>query len=349
MMKRRMMNRSLFLGFLLLGSLSLGAVPESADFDFQPVAKDVYAVIAKPGIIANGAFIVDRDDVIVVDTQLRPSWAREVIAEIRKITNKPVRYVINTHWHRDHVHGSQAYVQAFGPGVIIIQQEFTREDQVKNQPEEIKTRGAEELARMEKSLADGKDDKGAPLNAQTRASLQHSLEMQRAYVAEGRQIHLTPATVTFDHSLVLHEPNREVDLLYLGYAHTRGDLFVYLPAEKIIMTGDTLETGVIPIMRSAYPVEWIGVLESVEKLDWNTNIPGHGDVQHGKAALVQFKSYLTDVVARVKQSVQKGVTEDQAVKSIDLSKYSGTTDFTDRNAATIRRAYEEVSGKIPKP
>lgn len=344
-----MICRSLFFGLVLFGSLSLWAAPESADFDFQPVAKDVYAVIAKPGIIANGAFIVNRDDVIVVDTQLRPSWAGEVIAEIRRVTDKPVRYVINTHWHRDHVQGNQAYLEAFGPNVTIIQQEFTREDEVKNQPEEIRSRGPEELTRMEKFLADGKDEKGGQLTAQTRASLQHSIEMQREYVAEGHEIRLTAGTMTFDRSLVLHEPNRDIDLFYFGYAHTRGDLFVYLPSEKIIMTGDALETGIIPIMRSAYPVEWIGVLESIDKLDWNTNIPGHGDVQHGKAALYQFKSYLTDVVSGVTQAVQNGLTEEQAVKTIDLSKYSGTSDFVARNEATVRRTYEEVTGKIPKP
>ena len=113
-------------GLVLLGLLALTApaMSQSADFDVTQVANGVYAVIAKPGIASNGAFIVGQDDVVVVDTHLRPSWARETIAEIKKVTDKPVRYVINTHWHRDHVQGNQAYIAAFGPGVTIIQQDF---------------------------------------------------------------------------------------------------------------------------------------------------------------------------------------------------------------------------------
>jgi cyclase len=61
--------------------------------------------------------MVNKDDVLVVDTHLRPSWARNLIAEIRKITDKPVRYVVDTHWHPDHVQGNQAYLSALGPGL----------------------------------------------------------------------------------------------------------------------------------------------------------------------------------------------------------------------------------------
>jgi glyoxylase-like metal-dependent hydrolase (beta-lactamase superfamily II) len=116
------------LGLVLLGLLAFAApaLSQSADFDVTQVAPGVYAVIAKPGIASNSAFIVNQDDVVVVDTHLRPSWARETIAEIKKVTDKPVRYVINTHWHRDHVQGNQAYRDAFGPGVTIIQQDLAR-------------------------------------------------------------------------------------------------------------------------------------------------------------------------------------------------------------------------------
>src|ERR1700676_230188 len=123
------------LAVVLLG-IAASAVPAFSDesyFDFTQVAPGVYAVIAKNGASSNGAFIVNQDDVVVVDTQIRPSWARDVIAEIKKVTNKPVRYVINTHWHRDHVQGNQEYLDAY-PGVTIIQHELAREDQIKYQP-----------------------------------------------------------------------------------------------------------------------------------------------------------------------------------------------------------------------
>jgi len=337
--------RSLALVLLGLAATSAPALCQSPDFDVTEVARGVYAVIAKPGIASNGAFIVNQDDVVVVDTHLRPSWARETIAEIKKVTNKPVRYVINTHWHRDHVQGNQAYIDAYGPGVTIIQQDFAREDQIKNQPVEIVTRAPEEIARLEKLLSSGKDEKGIPLTADARAQLQHSLDIQKAYVAEIPQIQLVPGNLTFDRSLVLHEPGRDICLYYYGYAHSRGDAIVYLPAEKIVLTGDVLESGV-PLMRSAYPVEWLGVLESIEKLDWNIVIPGHGGIQRNRETIKGFAAYLQDLVAGVKQAVAKGKTVDEAAKNVDLSKYSNIPNYADRNADAVRRTYAEVTGKI---
>src|ERR1700688_1803491 len=157
-----------FLFLILLGLISFTgrASSQAPDFDVTPVVRGVYAVIGKHGAYANGAFIVNENDVIVVDTQLRPSWAREVIIEIKRVTDKPVRYVINTHWHRDHVQGNQEYLAAFGPGVTIIQQDFAREDQIKNQPNEIVTRAPEEIARLQKLLSSGKDDRGVALSAE---------------------------------------------------------------------------------------------------------------------------------------------------------------------------------------
>jgi cyclase len=334
-------------GLILLAMLAAAApaLAQSPDFDVTQVANGVYAVIAKPGIASNGAFIVNQDDVVVVDTHLRPSWARETIAEIRKVTNKPVRYVINTHWHRDHVQGNQAYIAAFGPGVTIIQQDLAREDQLKNQPIEIKTRAPEEIARLEKLLSSGKDEKGAPLTADARAQLQHALDLQHAYVAEIPQIQLIPGNLTFDRTLVLHEPGRDICLYYYGYAHTRGDAVVYLPSEKIVLTGDVLESGV-PMMRSAYPVEWLGVLESIKKLDWNIVIPGHGGIQRNRDTINGFTAYMQDLVAGVKAAAAKGMTADEAVKSVDLSKYSNMPNYDDRNADAVRRAFAEITGKI---
>ena len=338
--------RSVGMGLLGLLASTAPAMSQSADFDVTQVAHGVYAVIAKPGIASNGAFLVGQDDVVVVDTHLRPSWARETIAEIKKVTDKPVRYVINTHWHRDHVQGNQAYIAAFGPGVTIIQQDFAREDQIKNQPNEIVTRAPEEIARLQKLLSSGKDDQGVPLSAEARGPLQHSLELQQSYVAEIPQIQLIPGNLTFDRSLVLHAAGRDICLYYYGYAHTRGDAVVYLPAEKIVLTGDVLESGV-PIMRSAYPVKWLSVLESIEKLDWSLVIPGHGGVQRNRETINGFAAYLRDLVAGVKQAAAKGMTADESVKSVDLSKYSKMPNFEDRNADAIRRTYAEVTDKIP--
>jgi glyoxylase-like metal-dependent hydrolase (beta-lactamase superfamily II) len=336
-------------GVFLILALSIVGHADSPNFETIPVAKDVYAVIARAGMFAdwgrcNSAIIVNQHDVIVVDTQMRPSWASEVISEIRRITDKPVRYVINTHWHRDHVQGNQVYLETFGPGVSIIQQELAREDQIKNQPMELNVRAPQELATTEKLIAADKDEKGNDLDAGGRSRLADLLMAQKTYSYELPTIRITPGTLTFSQKMVLEEGDREIDLFYFGRAHTRGDTVVYLPAEKIVITGDVSQAGV-PDTRHSYPVEWLGVLHSITALDWTTNIPGHGKVQNGKETMNSFISYLNDLISGVKTAVDRHLTEDQTAQFVDLKKYAGRRDYAEKNDTAVRRVYEEITGK----
>ncbi len=341
------------LASLVLVSLGLaGFAPrvKAQSFDIIRVADGVYAAIGRAGVYANGAFIVNQDDVVVVDTHLRPSWARDLIGEIRKITDKPVRYVVDTHWHPDHVQGNQAYVAAFGPTVEYLAQHNTREDMIKkgipSVEQQLHQDVPQAVARLEKTLADGKDAQGNPLTPEARSQLDSQLAMQRSYLEELKQIHITLPTLTFERSLILHKPNRDIHIYYFGKGHTRGDVVVYLPKEKVIMTGDLL-TGGIPFMRDAYPVEWISALEAMQKLDWNQAIPGHGSVQQGKTQLGKLIAYMRDMVAAVREAVAKGMTVEQAKKAIDLSRYAGDfPGFLQSNTLAIERTYAELKGEI---
>lgn len=276
-------SRTLLLGFLCL--LFAAQTARAQSFDIIKVADGVYAAIGKPGVYSNGAFIVNRDDVVVVDTHLRPSWARDLIAEIHKITDKPVRYVVDTHWHGDHVQGNQAYVSTFGPAVEYLAQHNTREDIVNKAIPDLQKELTKELPdtiqQLEKALAEGRDSKGNPLTPEARGQMEKDLASGKSYLAELKQIQITLPTLTFERSLILHKPDRAIHVYYFGKGHTRGDVVVYLPREKVLITGDLL-TGGIPFMRDAYPVEWVGTLESMSKLDWSQAIPGHGGVQTGK-------------------------------------------------------------------
>jgi glyoxylase-like metal-dependent hydrolase (beta-lactamase superfamily II) len=320
-------------------------------FDIQKVADGIYAAIPKPGrfVGANAAFIVDRDEVLVVDTHYTPSAARQLIAEIKKVTPLPVRYVLNTHWHPDHVQGNQAYVGSFGPNVEYISQHLTRQDiigkalpsiqdQLKSLPKTI--------ADAEVRLAAGKDERGQPLTDAQRQQLTQGIADLKSYLEELQTIRPTLPTITFERSMILHRPSRDIYVLYYGKGHTRGDVVVYLPKEKVVVTGDLLTNG-IPFMRDAYPVEWVETLRSVERLDFETAIPGHGSVQQGKKQLSRLISFLADVVAAVKDGVVKGQTLDDLKKGIDLTQYqSDFPNFKSGAPAMIERTYLEVTGKI---
>jgi cyclase len=345
--------------FVLAVLLVLAAAPlvQAQSFDIIPVADGVYAAIGRAGVASNGAFIVNKDDVVVVDTHLRPSWARDLIAEIRKVTNKPVRYVVDTHWHNDHVQGNQSYIAAFGPAVEYLAQHNTREDMIKKAipgvQDSLTKAVPDAIARLAKMLSDGKDTQGNALTPERRSEVEQQLASQKTYLEELKQIQITLPTMTFERSLVLHKPDRTIYIYYLGKGHTRGDVVVYLPKEKVLISGDLLTNG-IPFMRDAYPVEWVETLESLQKLDWETVVCGHGPVQKGKDQLGRLIAYMKDMVAAVKNAVAKGMTLDDAKKSIDLSKhaasfpvYTTPQAFQQTSNSAIERTWAEVTGKTP--
>jgi len=115
---------------ILLCLLSLTVAHAEDLFDIKPMADGVYAAIAKPAykVNCNAAIILLGDSVLVVDTHSKPSAARALIEQIKKLTDKPVRYVVNTHFHWDHYQGNQAYPNAWPAGVEIISSQATREN-----------------------------------------------------------------------------------------------------------------------------------------------------------------------------------------------------------------------------
>ncbi|HMD32196.1 MAG TPA: MBL fold metallo-hydrolase [Candidatus Acidoferrales bacterium] len=332
------------------------ALADGQFFDVSQVADGVYAAIGKNGAFCNAAVIVNRNDVLVVDTHLRPVWAHDLIQQIKKMTDKPVRYVVNTHWHPDHVQGNEAYVNVFGPTVEYLAQHNTREDMIHKAIPSIQDSLKdlpEAIAKMEKTLADGKDAQGQPLTDEQRANLQKQIEDQKAYLGELRQMQITLPTITFERSLYLHKPGeRTIQVLYFGKGHTRGDVVVYLPKEKVVATGDLLTNG-IPFMRDAYPVEWGATLEAIEKLDWTVAIPGHGDAQQGKAQIGKLISFMKDLVTQVKAAVAQGRSLEETKKAVNLSShapdfpvYKTPAAFQRTVDSAVERCWTEVSGKI---
>ncbi len=334
---------------LAMGLAAAGSAAAQS-FDIVKAADGVYAAIGKPGVFSNAAFIVNDDDVLVVDTHLRPSWARDLVAEIRKITDKPVRYVVNTHWHGDHVQGNQVYVSVFGRNVEYLAQHNTRDDMIKKAipsvRQDLTTDVPAAIQQFEKMLASGKDKSGNPLTDKQRQDLITQLAAEKSYVEELKQIQITLPTITLERSLILHKPGRGIHIYYFGQGQTRGDVVVYLPKEKVVVTGDLLTSG-IPFARDSYPVEWTATLESVQKLDWAQAIPGHGGVQQGKDQIGKLIGFMKDVVAGVQAAAAKGTSLEEAKKSLDLSRHAPDfPNFQNAAPAMIDRAFAEVTGKI---
>ena len=281
-------------------------------FEMKKVADGVYAAIARPQykVNSNAVVVINEDGALVVDSHSKPSSARALIAEVGRLTDKPVRYVVNTHFHFDHTQGNQAYPAAFPRDVTIISSETTRDllisqgiPSVRQQLEQMPA----EIAALQEQLASQQDPA-------VKTKLEGDLTQAREYMEELRQMEIKLPELTFDRTLILHKKSRDILVLFLGRGHTAGDTVVYLPRERVVVTGDLLH-GFMPNLRDAYPQEWVATLDQLAKLDFDTIIGGHGETKP-KSHLTFFRNYLVDLIERTRAALKRGETLEQAKKSV---------------------------------
>jgi len=295
------------------------------NFEVQKLADGVYAVIRKdlPGLMvdANSVFIINDDDVIVVDTNGAPSTTREVLAALRRITNKPVTYVINTHWHDDHIIGDTVYREAF-PGVEFVAHARMREylpNQGAANRKSFLQGAPEALEALKDSLAKNKSITGADLTAEERESYQSDIKLVELALAEAPGTQLTLPTITLEDRLTLHRGNRVIDIRHLGSGHTGGDVVVHLPREGIVVTGD-LVVWPVPLVGSdqSHVGDWSSTLEKLRALKPSIIVPGHGPVMRDDSYVKLMASLFASVKQQTDAAVARGETLDQARKSVNL-------------------------------
>jgi glyoxylase-like metal-dependent hydrolase (beta-lactamase superfamily II) len=315
-------------------------------FDLRPVADGVYAAIARPAakVNCNGAVILLDDGVMVVDTFSKPSAARALLEQIKSITPKAVKYVVDTHFHWDHYYGNEVYLGAWPAGVEIISTEATRQNIQQRGIPRVKREILEvpkEIETLRAALAQAAD-------ATKKAEIQENLRQTEAYLAELKVMRVTLPTLTFGRSLTLYQKSRTVEILWLGKGHTDGDAVVYLPQDKVIITGDALH-GWTPYMGDSYPYDWIHMLEATAKLDFDYIIGGHGDVMRGKGQFQMWQQYFHDLLAETAAAYAQGATLEetrQRVAAVLVPKYTGKmpATFPQDVVGNIEKAYRVVSG-----
>jgi cyclase len=288
-----------------------GAAKGDAKFEIRKVADGVWAAVAAPAykVNSNTAIIENDDGVMVVDTHSKPSAARVIVERLRELTARPVRYVVNTHFHWDHWHGNEVYPQAY-PGAEIVSNQLTREAMVGRGLKRIQdhVRGVPaEIAKLEAELA-------SAATAQQRAKVERDLVLARAYLAEVTALKPALPTIAFERTMTLYRRDREIQLLHLGRAHTEGDVFVYLPKEKVVITGDAM-IGWTPYMGDGYPEDWVATLDRLAQLDFTHIIMGHGEPA-GRDWLRTFRAYVHDMVEAVRREVAAGATLDEVKQRV---------------------------------
>ncbi len=201
------------------------------------VADGVYAFIQE-NCATNAGFIVGDEGVIVIDSLMTPSLAGKLNSAVKNVTPKPIRYLINTHFHGDHVYGNQYFL----PAPIV----------------------AHANCRVE-------------LTEKWDSSMQRYMARE-ALIPELQQIRMTLPDVTFEDKMSLYLGDREIQMSFHGRAHSNSDILLHLPGDSVLFVGDLAVNQTLPAFPDGHITKWLDVMGEVSKVNADTIVPGHGPV-----------------------------------------------------------------------
>ena len=274
-------------------------------FDIQKVANGVYFARARPQamINCNAAIFVRSKDVVVVDAHSKPSAAASLIAQIkREVTPKPVRYVINTHFHWDHTQGNHAY-RLTGEKVDFIASAATRQLMADLAVARMKA----SVDGVPKQIDALRDQAAHSTSAGEKSFCADQIRQLEAYQAELKNYVLELPTITFEKTYVLQDPALDLHIEFHGHAHTAGDVVVFCPQERAIATGDVIH-GSLPFIADGFPRIWPGTIDSIGGADFNKIMPGHAALQTGRTVMINLRNYIEELTGKVDQGKKAGLT-----------------------------------------
>jgi glyoxylase-like metal-dependent hydrolase (beta-lactamase superfamily II) len=285
----------------LLAGLFLATVAAATPGEVKQIAPGVFVRMEDQAkhAIANSGWVVFRDYVLVIDANY-PWGARAMLNDIRKTTDKPVRYVFDTHYHSDHAFGNSVFVDA---GATVVSSKETA------------------LESAEKNPAAWKESQG---------SGEYDL---KAYRLEQPQIR-------FRDILVFDDGTHRVELRRVGPAHTRGDSVAYLPKERVLFTGDLVVSRPAHKLDDpdVNHDAWIRVLDDLARMDVAIVVPGHGEL--GTVETIRGdRAFLADMVTQIRAGIARGESIEQIQQKIDLSKHHPWGDDPVRARGYVRVMY----------
>ena len=267
---------------------------------------------------SNCTWVLFKDYVVVIDANF-PWGAREILPEIKKTSDLPIRFVFNTHYHADHTFGSGIFMEA---GATVV---CSREC------------GAESRGKGES------DWRSQVLN---RAERSNATSYDKAVAAETREkgYRLEHPTLLFDDRMTFDDGEKRMELILMGPAHSIGDAVAYLPKEKILMTGDLCvnwRSGNNVGDRDADHDNWVRALDKLAQWDVKIVVPGHGRLGTTET-LRQQRAYLADMVDQVRAGIKASKTVDQLAQEIDLSRHGQFGAGSSANS--VRAVYRKLAG-----
>lgn len=308
---------------------SLAAQPAAKDptARMERVADGVYAIIhdnaTEEWPHSNTGVIVSSDGVVVVDSTYLPSRARADIALIRSITDKPVRYLINTHWHFDHNNGAVAYREAFPALTYIAERQSARYIEVNSEwwskmQSTAKSPKHTALAELESQSVSGRDKDGKDLSAEAKQALGVNIAQRKNELDELKSLTVVTPNLTFGDELTLDFGGRRIEIHNWGKANSPDDVTIYLPRERVLFSGDIVVASPVPYVSASWPIPWIDVLKHLEEIPIDTIVPGHGPVMHDHRYTKQVRALLEAAVTRVEAMAREGKTLEEVQAGLNL-------------------------------
>lgn len=268
----------------------------------RQVAPDLYFLYDETS--SNSAFLITDEGVLVVDTRQHPRDGQDLLDRIRKITDKPIKWVVNTHFHGDHTYGNSVFKAA---GANIVAHEDT--------------------ARIMAQVADKELARRQPFF--------------KARHYDPSDVKLTLPNLTFSKDMTIRLGGREVHLAYRGPGQNPGDTFVFFPHARAVFTSGAFGKRSMPNMNfTPSPENWVKLLTDVAKMDVDVVMPPHGDIAT-RADVTDLAAFINYEYATVKKAVAEGVPVDTAIKTLDFSAYKDWHNFT-RRGNDIKGLYELI-------
>jgi len=284
---------------------------ETEYFTLHTLDDGVFAAIAKPGKGAwSNAGIVDLgEELLVFDSLSTPSAGKELRRQAESLTGKKVKYLINSHYHGDHVFGNQVFLDT----TIISTYETQKLCKEKNSMEDLENEEKE----MKQYLLQLKNQIDSTKDNILQASLINQYQEMSKVLDDLSQLQIVLPSLLFKEKLTINGADRTVELYCLGGGHSPSDTFMYLPKEKIAFMGDIATEDLhVPIDN---PVEFLSILQQVKQMDIDTIVPGHGSVTNLALCntLIDYLSFLTQ---SSKEAIQRKLPVEDFISAFEIPK-----------------------------
>ncbi|MGE5108276.1 MAG: MBL fold metallo-hydrolase [Sphingobacteriales bacterium] len=329
-------KRIFFLLMLLVNALALQAKLTPGIFVITKITPHVY--MAHPSLVkrinSTSTIIVGRNYLTVVESQPDMFMAKALIKEIReKISKLPVKYLVFSHFHIDHILGAAVFLQE-NPSLIIISSQQAAEhislhgtDDQKNWAGIIKQKSTE--AKLSAASAKTTEKKNYLLKA---------ADELEAYYRDISSSVIVPPNFTFSDSLNLNDSDLRIQLKFMGAAHTQSDIVVLIQPDKVLVTGDIVH-DFEPLLWDANPDSWIEVLEKIKRIDFDYFVGGHGGMHKGKNIIYAWQDYMKELKAKTIAAIKEGLTLEKFQDSITIESFSSLKNGYGKRIQKFRTTY----------